>query len=206
MSRPKPDETEPRERPAHQPAGKSLWAWLLLLGLASFLLALDLGSTELAFERVAGAPVTIDKAAVLANDYAIPAHEGIGVIPYLLDLKLVVNRGAVFGVGHGGRWFFAGFTVVALTAAVLMFAGWTDRRDWPVHVGVASVLAGGLGNLYDRLAFACVRDFLHLFPETRLFPWIFNLADAVLLFGIGLLMLHFWRKDRQAARQAREKA
>jgi signal peptidase II len=173
-----------------------------MLGLAAVLLVVDLGSKELSFQHVADAPVTIDKAAVLADNYTIPAHEGVKVIPYLLDLKLVVNRGAVFGVGNGGRWFFAGFTLVALTAAVCMFAGWTDRREHLVHVGVACVLAGGVGNLYDRLAFACVRDFLHLFPEARLFPWIFNVADTVLLFGIGLLMLHFWRKDRQAARAA----
>ncbi len=174
-----------------------------MLGLAAVLLGVDLGSKELAFAHVADAPVSIDKAAVLADHYTIPAHPGVKVIPYLLDLKLVVNRGAVFGVGHGGRWFFAGFTLVALTAALFMFAGWTDRGEHLVHVGVACVLAGGLGNLYDRIAFACVRDFLHLFPEARLFPWIFNVADAVLLFGIGLLMLHFWRKDRQAARAAK---
>jgi signal peptidase II len=186
--------------PHLRPAGRCAWCWLLVLGLAAVLLTADLISKTIAFERVAGVPVVVDKQAVLDNRFTIPPHEGVDVIPGLLDFKLVVNRGAVFGVGHGGRWFFAGFTVVALTAALLMFAGWTDRREYLVHVGVACVLAGGLGNLYDRLRFACVRDFLHLFPDTRLFPWIFNIADSVLLVGIGLLMVHFWQKDRRAAR------
>jgi len=182
-------------------AGRCRGCWLLLLTISILVLAADLTSKQAAFQHVAGQPITIDKQQVLAETFTLPPHRGIEIIPRILDLKLVVNRGAVFGVGHGGRWFFAGFTIVALFAALAMFAGWMKRSERMAQVSVALILAGGMGNLYDRIVFACVRDFLHLFPSTRLFPWVFNIADASLLFGIGLLMIHFWRKDRRLAKE-----
>ncbi len=184
----------------------------MLIAIAGSLLAVDLISKSLAFQHIADEPVVIDRSRMLADDprnpqyFPIRPHDSIVIIPHALDLKLVTNRGAVFGIGPGRRWFFAGFTVVALLAAVGMFAGWTTRREHVAHLGVALILAGGLGNLYDRIAFGCVRDFLHMLPTTKLFPWIFNIADSILLIGIGLLMIHFWRKDRQTARHSEQDA
>jgi signal peptidase II len=195
--------------PRMKRAGGSVGAWALLLVVAAVLLTVDLVSKDLAFQHVDGEPVEIDRARMIADNprqpqyFPIRNHRSIDVIPGLLDFKLVTNRGAVFGIGPGRRWFFAGFTVMALLAAVGMFAGWTTARERLAHVGIACIIAGGLGNLYDRIVFGCVRDFLHMFPTTELFPWIFNIADSVLLTGIGLLMIHFWRKDAAAARAAK---
>ena len=71
------------------------------------------------------------------------------------------------------------------------------------------ILAGGMGNLYDRIAFSVVRDFLHMFPggklpfdwhwpggSTELFPWVFNVADLLLLVGMTLLLLHINKRER----------
>ena len=76
------------------------------------------------------------------------------------------------------------------------------------HVGIGLVLAGGIGNLYDRLAFGAVRDFLFMTPRwhlpfslhwpggsTELFPWIFNVADMMLLAGMAILLLNAQRQD-----------
>ncbi|MFM7806791.1 MAG: signal peptidase II [Planctomycetota bacterium] len=80
-------------------------------------------------------------------------------------------------------------------------AGGPRRARW-AHVGIALVLAGGLGNLHDRLAFGAVRDFLHMTPRwhlpfgfrwpggsDELFPWVFNVADVLLLAGMAVLLL-----------------
>ena len=80
---------------------------------------------------------------------------------------------------------------------------WRSRRDaWLLLVGLALVLGGALGNLYDRVVFGVVRDMLHLFPGVRLpygwewpgggttlYPWIFNLADVFLLAGVAVITL-----------------
>jgi lipoprotein signal peptidase len=59
------------------------------------------------------------------------------------------------------------------------------------------ILAGTLGNLYDRVLFGGVRDFLHWY---RYFNWpVFNLADSCLVVGAGLLLAHAFLTAEQAA-------
>ena len=79
---------------------------------------------------------------------------------------------------------------------------------------VILIIAGGIGNLYDRIRFACVRDFIHPLPHVKLpfgltwpsgdphlWPYVSNVADALLLIGIGLLLFRLWRNDSQRARR-----
>lgn len=181
--------------------------------LATVLVALvaDLGTKAWAFHSVAGVPVEVRREEVLeagpgALHLLIPRHTPVVVLPEVLHLHLVLNAGAVFGAGQGKRWFFVTFTLVALGFAVWMFARWTDRRDHLSHACIGLIIAGGLGNLYDRLAYACVRDFLHPIPnamlpfgltwpsgERAVWPYVSNVADAFLIVGIGVLMIRMWR-------------
>lgn len=167
-------------------------------------LAADLVTKWLAFARLAPNPVRIDRADVIALPTSqintlVPPHEPTVVVPHLLELKLVLNPGAVFGLGAGGRWFFALFTLVAIGFALWMFARWTRAKDRLAHIAIGLIIAGGIGNLYDRLVYACVRDFLHplyslQFPNGRpVWPYVSNVADAFLLVGIGVLMIYLWR-------------
>lgn len=196
-----------------------------VLGLAS-----DLGSKWAAFRWVAGAPVVVDRGQVLdlsARGHhlgaLIPSHEPVHVVPSVLDLSLVLNRGAVFGIGAGKRWFFVGFTALAIAFGLWMFGSWTRPPDRAAHVAIGLLLAGGLGNLYDRLVFACVRDFLHPLPGVQLpfgwrmpldggreiWPYVSNIADLWLLVGIGVLMVQLWRgghHDKNAEKKIGEKS
>lgn len=200
-----------------QPAGRHARAWITLALTIALGLVIDLGSKWLAFERVAGVAVEVHKADVEsvgphALQSLIPAHRPIVVIPHVLDLHLVLNSGAVFGAGQGLRWFFVLFTLGALLFAAALFARWSDRRDHVTHVAIGLIISGGLGNLYDRLRFACVRDFLHPLPTARLpfgltwpggdgalWPYVSNIADAFLIIGIGLLLIRLWRAPAPTA-------
>jgi len=140
----------------------------------------------------------------------IPWHEPVVVIPRVLEFTLVLNPGAVFGIGAGARWFFVIFTVLAIGFGLWMFGAWTKARSGMAHVAIGLLIAGGLGNLYDRLRFACVRDFIHPLPDVRfpfgwrlpgqpsgeIWPYVSNVADLWLLIGIGLLMIHLWRNGK----------
>lgn len=184
---------------------------LLVVGVVA--LAADLASKRLAFERLAPAPVQLERSQVLALppsqiNRLIPAHEPFVVIPHVLRFELVLNPGAVFGMGPGKRWFFITFTGVALGFGLWVFGRWT-RGDQPIaHAAIAFILAGGIGNLYDRLVFGCVRDFLHPIYSVplpfgiewpggsdMLWPWVSNVADALLLVGIVTLLALLWRDD-----------
>ena len=176
-------------------------------------LAVDLASKAIAFAAIAPDPVVVRRTEVLeakSLETLIPWHEPVVIVPRVLELTLVLNPGAVFGIGAGARWFFVIFTVLAIGFGLWMFGAWTKPRHRMAHAAIGLLIAGGLGNLYDRLRFACVRDFIHPLPDVRfpfgwklpgqpsgeIWPYVSNVADLWLLIGIGLLMIHLWRNGK----------
>jgi signal peptidase II len=100
-----------------------------------------------------------------------------------------VNHGALFGMGSAKKGsangFFAAVSVVA--ALAILFWGLrrnTAREPW-LMAALGLILAGTVGNLYDRMVFNGVRDFLYFY----LIDWpVFNVADCCLVAGAGLLL------------------
>lgn len=200
--------------PASKPAWRSRGAWCTLLAVTILGLAIDLGSKAWAFRTVAGEPVELQYDEIVGNpSYRLPWHNGVHVLPAdLLDFRLVLNHGAVFGLGQQKRGVFIAFTAIAVIAAVGVFGWWTTAGARLAHVGIGLVLAGGLGNLYDRLLFGAVRDFLYMTPRwhlpwglrwpggsDELFPWVFNVADMLLLAGMAILLLTANRPEAKSA-------
>jgi signal peptidase II len=101
-----------------------------------------------------------------------------------------VNQGALFGMGGSQKvtanYFFAGVSVAAAVAIAI----WGMRRNtayepW-LMAALGLILAGTVGNLYDRLVFHGVRDFLYFYR----IDWpVFNVADCCLVVGATLLVL-----------------
>ena len=149
---------------------RSPTAWLLMLTVLVGGLAIDLWSKYWAFDTLADRPVVIDKAMVLAGRHheLIPPNVTRVIVPSLLEFKLVLNVGAVFGAGEGKRWLFIAVTVFAVFFGLFLFGYWTRAKDRLAHVAIGLLLAGGLGNLYDRWSYGCVRDFIHPFPGVHL--------------------------------------
>lgn len=215
-----PGPSAPRVEPL---AWRSTGAWCTLLITMVLGLAADLSTKHWAFRSVAGRPVTVLREEVLAiaavdpkaiGRGIIPPHEPVVVIPHVLNFTLVLNPGAVFGMGAGQRWFFIAFTAAAMTVGLLVFARATRARDHWTHVALGLLLAGGVGNVYDRLFYGCVRDFIHPLPGVRfpfgwspfgsngeIWPYVSNVADALLIVGIGMLFLRVIRGDHQPPAQ-----
>jgi lipoprotein signal peptidase len=164
----------------------------------------DLSSKYIAFNNIAETPVRLDREQVLSvtnPSLLIPSHAPVVVVPNILNFTLVANPGAVFGVGAGKRLVFVAFTFVALAFGLVLFAKWTHSRDALSHAGVGLLVAGGIGNLYDRIVYGCVRDFIHPLPGVKLpfgwslpngssevWPYVSNIADLWLIFAIGILL------------------
>jgi lipoprotein signal peptidase len=101
-----------------------------------------------------------------------------------------VNHGALFGMGSGHRGRAnAVFAIVSfIAAAAILIWGLrrnTAREKWLI-AALGLILGGTLGNLYDRIVFNGVRDFLYFYA----IEWpVFNVADCCLVVGAGLLLV-----------------
>lgn len=194
-------------------ARMSIRAWLLLFTIIAAGLAADLISKQLAFQHVHDWPVVLDRETLLQNpgvDPTINTRRVLLLPGNLIGFRLALNRGAVLGVASNHRWFFLVFTVAAFLGGIYVFSTKTRAKHWTAHVGIGLLLAGALGNFYDRLALGAVRDFIQILPGRSLpkgwtwpggnpewTPWVFNIADVLLVVGVAILMLHI-RKRRTA--------
>lgn len=120
------------------------------------------------------------------------------VLTSFFSLVLSFNTGAAFSflAGESGwqRWLFAGIA----SAATLLIV-WLLRRgrDPWYCLGLALILGGALGNLWDRLATGAVVDFLLFHYHGWFFP-AFNVADSAITVGAGLLILDSFRHRHHA--------
>ena len=120
----------------------------------------------------------------------------------LIPLTLAFNRGAAFGleVGEDSRWFFVPVTLLALVILVKLFI---DARSGDLLrlASLSLVVAGAVGNLYDRLRWSLgVVDFIGpVWLGFAHFP-IFNVADIAITCGAVMLATSFWLEERAERR------
>jgi len=137
---------------------------------------------------LAGTVLALDRATKAGALAALAPGEVRPVTPFL-NLVLVRNDGAAFGLlaGFGGwqRPLLAAIAAgIAVAIAVLLWRGW---GGFPARLALALVLGGAVGNLWDRLAWGHVVDFV----DVHAFGWhwpAFNLADAAISVGAALLV------------------
>jgi lipoprotein signal peptidase len=122
-----------------------------------------------------------------------------------------VNRGALFGLGNAddesGGWntFFACISVAAALFIVFWVARPSVAQDRFLCLALGLILAGTLGNLYDRIVFSGVRDFLHCYYGEHVWP-DFNIADCCLVCGAGILLVHSFFVSEKTTEPAKTEA
>jgi signal peptidase II len=128
-------------------------------------------------------------------------HESIPVIPNLLNMTYIHNRGAVFGLGSSVTspylsWGLSILSIVSL-AIILIYFLRLNVRNSRMYFGLALVLGGALGNLYDRLRYGYVIDFIDVHWFEHHWPF-FNVADMSICIGVGLLLISMSAKSEEA--------
>lgn len=111
-----------------------------------------------------------------------------------LSFVLSYNTGALFGIGKGFKPVFI-LASVAAFAFVLYLFGQYSRTRKSLHYALGMIMAGALGNVYDRVSIGKVRDFIKFeasIGNFELWPWVFNVADMLLVMGVILLLINFW--------------
>lgn len=135
--------------------------------------------------------------------------EPVAVIENFFDWRLSYNTGSAFGLFSsvtGARIFLTVVGLVALGAIVWMVHKAKDEQR-RLMIGLGLVGGGAIGNVIDRVAFGKVTDFVVWKWYTHEWP-TFNVADAALCVGVGLLFLDLGKqaKDEKARQSASSSA
>ena len=142
------------------------WLWLALLAIV-----LDFVTKQLA-------------------EHFLQFAQPVYVLP-IFDLTLLYNKGAAFSflANESGwqRWFFTLIAVGVSSVLTIWLMKLKPEEKW-LSAALALVIGGALGNLYDRLAYGHVIDFIHVHWEANYFP-AFNIADSAISIGAAMLLI-----------------
>ncbi|MBI5622752.1 MAG: signal peptidase II [Elusimicrobia bacterium] len=117
--------------------------------------------------------------------------ESVALAPFF-HLTYVENTGAAFGMGPRRNGLFIAVAAALLAGLLYLRRRWPKDNAW-LQYGALLVVAGALGNLYDRVAYGFVVDFL----DFRVWP-VFNLADSCVTVGACVLAWGLHKEDKKA--------
>ena len=152
--------------------------WTLALGGAAF----DLTTKAKIFDRIGE-----------------PPSPTVSIVPGILELQTSLNPGALWGFGRSlpySSQIFAGLSIVAGLAICYWLFVRGAAASLALTIALGLIMAGALGNCYDRLLFGHVRDFVHFHVDSVGFDCaIFNFADNMLVIGAVILVLFALRAE-----------
>lgn len=121
----------------------------------------------------------------------------------VLDFTLLYNKGAAFSflANEGGwqRWFF---TVISLGVSIVLVV-WLKklpRTQLWLPIALALILGGALGNLFDRVLYGHVIDFISVHWDKSYFP-AFNIADSAITVGAIMMAIDVVLEGKREAEQ-----
>lgn len=124
--------------------------------------------------------------------------EGIDLIPGVLKFYYLPhgNTGAAFGMFKGQLWLFILITVIVVAALVYMMIRIPNKPRYAIlHIIFVLIVAGGIGNMIDRVAYHSVVDFIYFYLIN--FP-IFNVADCFVTVAtilLAILILFYYKEE-----------
>ena len=146
-----------------------------------------------------------DRATKILADRWLTMGDPVPVIPGFFQFTLVYNTGMAFGLLDGIRFAGKAWLLTGVSAGLLALVLWFVVRSTPLTtrtaVGIAAVVAGAVGNMADRLLYGHVVDFLDAYIGSAHWP-AFNIADAMICTGVGLVLLENFAELRRGEAQA----
>ncbi len=169
--------------------GVGLGRWLLLWAIALGGAAFDLVAKSRIFQWIGE-----------------PPSPAVPLVPGILELQTSLNQGALWGFGRTlpySSQLFAGLSILAGVAICYWLFVRGAAASLALTVALGLIMAGALGNCYDRLILGHVRDFVHFHVDSIGFECaIFNFADNMLVVGAIILVLFALRPEAPDAAAA----
>lgn len=130
--------------------------------------------------------------------HTLAVGESVDFIPGIFRFTHIKNPGAAFGILENNRWVFIVISLVAVAAMIFYLVKYRPKDGW-LYVPLCMIAGGGVGNMIDRLFYyeegssfgnGLVVDFLDFCAFPNLWHWIFNVADAFVVVGAGILFVY----------------
>ena len=120
--------------------------------------------------------------------FDLPSKVSVAVLP-VLNLTMVWNRGITFGLLSSDSTLASAMLAAVALGVVVALGLWLRRAErLAVALALGAVAGGAIGNVIDRLRYGAVVDFIH--AHAWGWSWyVFNIADAAIVCGVGVLLL-----------------
>jgi len=146
--------------------------------------------------------VLADRLSKVLIQRSVTLFDSISVVPGWLRIVHTENPGAAFGVLADGNALVRSIVLVGISSLVLIFvvsALWNPRSAFAsptTRLGLGLILGGAIGNLYDRIVYTTVTDFIEVYHGAWSFP-AFNVADSAITVGAILLLIDLLRSRQK---------
>ena len=158
---------------------------------------------------VAAVVFLLDRVTKIWIEANVELYSSFQVIPGFFDIVHTKNRGAAFGMFADSDHPLRAVLLVGVSLVVLALVAWAllrpgqagFRASLPTVAGLSLVLGGALGNIYDRVVYGQVTDFLEFYRGDWRFA-AFNVADSAITVGACLLVLDMWLSRKQESNAA----
>lgn len=124
--------------------------------------------------------------------------EKIILIPGLLNILRSENEGVVFGLFPGKTNAFIIFSAIAIIVILCIYI-WSNKTLFISNLALGLVLAGAMGNLWDRIWYRYVRDFIDLHIGEKYHWPTFNIADSLICIGISFMVFTSFSSSKPRA-------
>ena len=146
--------------------------------------------------------VALDQATKHIIARTVDLYESVPVIPGFFNITRVHNKGAIFGTFSqaNNKLVFALLTAASLAALALVVYYFfkTPAGDKLMKVSLTLIMAGALGNQFDRLLRGHVIDFLDFYVGKAHWPF-FNAADSCITIGACLMLVILFRRKPECS-------
>ncbi|PLX84953.1 MAG: signal peptidase II [Desulfuromonas sp.] len=140
----------------------------------------------------------LDQVTKLYVDSRFVLHESVTVLENFLHITYVRNKGAAFGILADNALrlpFFIGVSLVACIG-ILWYLHRTGDNQKLLHLALALIFGGAIGNFIDRVRLGEVIDFIYAHWYEHYWP-AFNVADSAISVGVVLLLVDLWVEERR---------
>ena len=140
---------------------------------------------------VTGIVIILDRVTKWTAEFYLIPYTSFPVLKGF-NLTLSFNKGAAFSFldkAPGWQvWFFGGIAIV-VSIAIFIWLWRISSREKLLAIALTLILGGALGNLWDRISYGHVIDFIELYVSHFYWP-AFNIADSAICVGAVLLLIH----------------